>query len=493
MLTRDAIHTLYDAGPEAVLNLLERLCEQIAQQQAQITQQQTQIAQLTERVSQLEEQLAANSRNSSKPPSSDGPGPRTRSLRPSSGKKPGAQIGHPGTTLTQVVTPARIVCHSPTACPGCGATLNHVRGTEQAVRRQVFDLPPLQLAVTEHRLVSKQCPACGTTTTGEFPATVRNHVQYGAGVKALAVCLNQEQLLPVRRTCQVLGDLFGQPLAEGTVPSALTECATELREIESQIKHAITSAVVAHFDETGCYVAGHRDWLHVASTTTLTHYAVHPKRGAAATTEIGILPVFTGRAVHDAWAAYAQFDCAHALCNAHHLRELTFLDEVTGREWAGAFKELLCTIKQAVEDTRAAGALHLPTSQRTAFEATYDQLLKVGLAHEAEQPPLPTGKRGRKKQSKAKNLLDRLERQRREVLAFMDDFAVPFDHNLAERDLRMVKVQQKISGTFRTRDGAQNFCRIRGYISTLKKQGRHVLSALSSLLSGLPVTPALDG
>ena len=287
MLTRDEICTIYDAGPDAVINLVERLCEQMGQQQAQITQQQVQIAQLTERVSQLEAQLAANSRNSSKPPSSDGPGQRTRSLRTPSGKKPGAQVGHPGTTLTPVVTPDHIVRHAPRACTGCGSRLDQVLGAEQAVRRQVFDLPPLRLEVTEHRLISKQCPDCGTTSIGEFPATVRNHVQYGAGVKALAVCLNQEQLLPARRTCQLLGDLFGQPLAEGTLQSALAECAAELSEIESQIKRAITATAVANFDETGCDVAGHRDWLHVASTTTLTHYAVHPQRGAAATTEIG--------------------------------------------------------------------------------------------------------------------------------------------------------------------------------------------------------------
>jgi len=486
MLTRDEIRTIYDAGPEAVISLVERLCEQIAQQQAQL-------AQLTERVAQLESQPAVNSRNSSKPPSSDGPGQRTRSLRTPSGKKPGAQKGHPGTTLKQTVTPDQVVLHPPTACTACGRSLTEITGAELPVRRQVFDLPPLRLEVTEHRLVSQPCPDCGVTSTGEFPATVSNHVPDGAGVKALAVCLNQEQLLPVRRTCQLLSDLFGQPLAEGTLQSALDECAAELSEIEREIKRAITGAAVAHYDETGCYVADHRDWLHVASTASLTHYAVHRQRGAAAIREIGMLPAFTGRAMHDGYVSYRQFACAHALCNAHHLRELTFLHEVTKLDWAGAFKELLCAIKTAVDTARAAGETALSRAQRAAFEHRYDQLIEAGLAHEAQQPALPTGQRGRKKQSKAKNLLDRLTRDRAEVLAFMHDFTVPFDNNLAERDLRLVKVQQKISGTFRTRQGAENFCRIRGYISTLKKQGQHVLSALSSLFSGLPVIPALDG
>lgn len=477
MLTRDEIRAVYDQGPEAVIELVESLAAQIAT--------------LSARVKALEDRLATNSRNSSKPPSSDAPAHRTRSLRTPSGKKPGAQVGHPGTTLTMTDTPDHVVTHAPALCVSCGASLAEVAGMETPQRRQVFDLPPLRLEVTEHRVLVKPCPACGAPNAGQVPDEVKPGAQYGAGVKALAVCLQQEQLLPMERTCQLLGDLFGQPIAEGTLQAALEECAQVLEPIESQIKQAITQAAVAHFDETGCSVAGHRDWVHVASTDQLTHYAVHPKRGCAATDEIGILPAFSGRAVHDAYGTYTPYECQHALCNAHHLRELTFLHEVEGCAWAGPFQELLSTIKTAVDEAREAGASHLPATQREAFEAHYQHLLEEGFAEEALKPPPPSGQRGRKKQSKAKNLLDRLDQRREEVLAFMYDFTVPFDNNQAERDLRMVKVQQKVSGTFRTREGAQKFCRIRGYISTLKKQGKHVLSALRRLFSGSPVVPAL--
>jgi len=478
-MTPDEIKAVYHQGPEAVIALVESLAAQIAA--------------LSARLKALEECLATNSRNSSKPPSSDAPAHRTRSLRTPSGKKPGAQVGHPGATLKMVDTPDRVVVHAPAICVSCGTGLAEVAGTQTPQRRQVFDLPPLRLDVTEHRVLVKPCPACGAPNAGPFPAAVHPGAHYGAGVKALAVGLHHEQLLPMERTCQLLGDLFGQPIAEGTLQAALEECAQGLEPIESQIKQAITRAPVAHFDETGCAVAGHRDWVHVASTEQLTHYAVHPKRGRVATDEIGIFPAFSGRAVHDAYGTYAQYACQHALCNAHQLRELTFLQEVEGRAWAGLFKELLGTIKSAVDEARDAGASHLPATQCEAFEAQYQQRLEEGFAAEARQPPPPSGKRGRKKQSKAKNLLDRLDQRREQALAFMYDFTVPFDNNQAERDLRMVKGQQKVSGTFRTREGAQKFCRIRGYISTLKKQGQYIFSALRSLFSGSPVVPVLDG
>lgn len=493
MLNRAEIIKVYEQGPEAVITLVEHLCAMIERQQAQIKQQQEQIEQLSKRVKELEDRLALDSHNSSKPPSSNAPVQRTKSLRTPSGKKPGAQPGHPGTTLKASATPDQIIHHSAAACHDCGHSLRETAGTETADRRQVFDLPPMKLAVTEHRLRSKCCPRCGAVTEGVFPVSVTPGVQYGPRLKSLAVYWVNYHLLPWQRTCEIIGDLLGQPIAAGTLSSAIHECAAGLSETEAQIKQALRHAPVGHFDETGLYVAGRRQWLHVASTSLLTHYGTHPQRGAAATTAIGILPAFAGRALHDAFSSYFHYACAHGLCNAHHLRELTFVHEQMQQAWAGEMKDLLLTIKQAVAAAVVTGANSLPVTQQRKFARAYDRLLTAGLRLPENKPPPPSGKRGRTKQSKAKNLLDRLGQYKSETLAFMYDFAVPFDNNQAERDLRMMKVQQKISGCFRSAGGAQAFCRIRSYISSIKKQGRHVLSALCSVFAGQPLSPIPKG
>jgi transposase len=286
---------------------------------------------------------------------------------------------------------------------------------------------------------------------------------------------------------------LGKGWRERPLAQAVALGAKALTEVETRIKQGLQRAAIGHFDETGMYVQGRRQWLHVASTESLTHYACHPKRGRDATEHIGILPMFTGRAMHDGLRSYLAYTCAHALCNAHHLRELTFLEEQLEQAWAGKMKALLRQIYQTVVQTQARGGTHLTARQRAAFEHRYDAILNEGFAVEAARPPLPTGQRGRKKQSKAKNLLDRLSAFRRETLAFMDDFRVPFDNNLAERHLRMMKVQQKISGCFRTDDGATAFCRIRSYISTMRKQGHNVFTLLKSVFAGHPIAPALSG
>lgn len=291
----------------------------------------------------------------------------------------------------------------------------------------------------------------------------------------------------------MLSDLFGPPLAEGPLAAALTEGAASLAESEAEIKDGLTRAPVATFDETGFYVAGHREWVHVASTPLLTPYGPHAKRGAEATRAIGLLPAFTGRAIHDAWAPYFAYSCAHGLCNAPHRRESTCVHEQMGQGWAKEMKDVLVTIKHAVAHAREGGATTLPKARQRRFEKTYAHLLATGLQRPANHPLPSTGKRGRPKQSKAKNLLDRLARGKGETLAFKADFTVPFDNNQAERDLRMGKVQQKVSGCFRSREGAKVFCRIRGYLSTLKKQGRNVLAALSSVFAGQPLSPLPEG
>jgi len=337
--------------------------------------------------------------------------------------------------------------------------------------------------VSEHRAEEKTCPRCRHTTRGAFPAGVTTTVQYGAGIKALAVYLLTYHLLPYDRASALLGDLCGHAPAKGTLQTAVETCAEGLVAVEGQIKGALIGADVLCNDETGVRVQGTLAWVHVASTPQLTHYAIHPKRGRDAMAEIGILPAFRGISVHDGLTAYRQFDCAHALCNAHHLRDLTAIEEHDKQPWATGMKDLLREIKAHVDTARGRGETRVVDAAAAAFVARYRAIVAQGYAANPLPAEPDTGpkKRGRPTQSKARNLLDRLNGHQREVRAFMTDWRVPFDNNQAERDLRMIKVQQKVSGCFRSSTGPVAFCRLRGYLSTLKKQGQAVLPALQSV------------
>lgn len=472
-MTRDDIQAVYDAGPEAVIALVQGLLQRIDD--------------LTARVTELERQVKRNSRNSSQPPSQDGFQKQTKSLRGKSARPVGGQPGHRGTTLRLREEPDAVALHTVTQCAGCGQDLQ-AQPALHYERRQVFELPVLAFHVTEHRSEHKVCAHCQTRTQAPFPAPVTNVVQYGPRAQAVAVYLRAYQLLPQARTSELFADLFGQRLTPGTLGTMQQTCAAALAEFEATLKAELQAAPVAHFDETGMAVAGQRHWLHVASTPHLTHYATHPKRGTAATDAIGILPHFHGLAVHDAWAPYWQAACEHALCNAHHLRELTALVEQGDQPWAQEMSALLCAIKGTVETAQTAGAEGLDAATHETFTQRYQALLTEGLAHNPAAAAVP-GQRGRRKQSKARNLLERLQDRQTEVLRFMTDFRVPFDNNLAERDLRMMKVQQKISGCFRAVAGAEAFCRIRSYVSTIRKHGRNVLAALEQVFQGAPFLP----
>jgi transposase len=469
--------------------LIEQLQEVLAQQNGVIQRHGEQMSGLSEQLKAVQDRLAKDSHNSHLPPSSDRFVRKPKSLRKKSEKKAGGQPGHPGASLSWSVTPDEVTQLQVERCEACQQDLQAVAACG-GERRQVVDLPAPRLLVREYRAEQKQCPACQHISRAAFPAGVQAPIQYGARVGATAVYLVQQQLLPLARTSEVMRDLLGVHMSEGTICDLITRCALALVPVEQQIKAALTSAQVLHHDETGLYVSGKRHWMHVTCTPTLTHYHVDRSRGQAALEAIGILPQFTGISIHDGWASYFLYDCQHALCLVHLLRELVFLAEEQGAAWAADLKDLLLEMKQATQEAREQGKRWLDPLEVVDWEARFLELLDEG---DRLHPPAvaPPGTRGRCKQSPARNLLDRLRKHQQAVLLFLEDLRVDFDNNLAERDLRMVKVQQKVSGCFRSVAGSQAFARIRGYLSTLRKQGVPLLSALQATLSGHPVLPSL--
>ena len=449
---------------------------------------------LRERLQQVEDQLAKNSSNSGKPPSTDGyekPAPKSRRKR--SGKKSGGQPGHVGHTLKMVEKPDKTVIHPVESCAHCQKSLRAVKaaGVE---KRQVLDLPEVRLLATEHQAEIKHCPVCDKFSQAAFPEGVTQAVQYGQRIKSQMVYFHEYQLLPLNRTSETFHDLYHQGIAEDTILSACQELAQKVAPVQEAIKDHLTyAAEVVQFDESGARVIGKLHWFHVTCTEHLTYYAVHAKRGKLAMNAIGILPNFKGRAIHDGLKSYFRYGCAHGLCNAHHLRNLEFLLERHPQAWVKKLKELLLEIQAAVTKAVSKAKTRLSAKTLANFSACYDALLKQGFKLNPntvvpeEQPP----KRGHPKQSFAKNLLDRLRDHKEAVLAFMYDFNVPFENNLAERDIRMLKLKQKISGCFRSLRGAEIFCIIRGYISTARKNKQRVLESLHSAFCGQPYYPAL--
>jgi transposase len=417
-LSREEFQVIYDQGADAVYALVEGLMSQINL--------------LAARVQQLENQINTNSRNSGKPPSSDA-FVKPKSLRKKSGKKGGAQKGHPGHTLVMTDQPDRVETHQVTHCHGCGACLADEE-VESIERRQIVDLPPLKLETTEHRAEQKTCHICGAKNKAAFPAGVNQPVQYGPLVKSLAVYLNQYQFIPYDRVEELFKDLFGQPFSEGSLFTANQICYEALEGTEQEIRQQILNEPVVNYDETGARVEGKLHWLHVAGTSRLTSYSIHQKRGSEAMDAMGILPYYTGVAKHDCLHAYFKYlNCSHSLCNAHHLRELTWVFENLDQVWARQMYELLLDAKRAVDDAKENSKTSLELEQLSGFLLRYDSILALGYKENPfyEVWPPPKGRRGRLKRTKPRNLLVRLKKYRTETLNFLFDFNIDFDNNQA--------------------------------------------------------------
>jgi transposase len=454
---------------------------------ALVAAQAAEIAALKAQLAELERRLALNSSNSGKPPSSDGlkkparPA-RTTSLRAASNKPSGGQKGHQGETLTQVAVPDHTVDHVPPSCGTCGAAVTIAMSTGHSAR-QVFDLPePTPLVVTEHRAHECRCAACGAQTRGAFPHGVNAPVQYGPRIAAVVTYLLHYQLLPEDRLAELMRDLFGIRIAAATIARISRSAAARLADFVAAVRERIAGAAVKHMDETGFRVGGMTQWLHIAATALLTYYRVCAKRGS-------LLANVVGTVVHDHWKPYYTLTgVLHALCNAHHLRELKALIEIEKEDWARRMQQLLrraCLAANLAREHGEALATRRP-GLVARLERRYDAILAEGLAFHEAQPPLAAAaansgrrRRGRIKRRTGHNLILRLIERKQDTLRFLHDAAVPFTNNQAERDGRMMKVKMKISGGFRCRQGADDFAAIRSFISTAKKQGWNVIHALA--------------
>ncbi len=465
----------------------EQLLALVGELSARNEEQARVIAEQAERIAELERRLGQNSNNSSLPPSSDRFGrPKPGSSRGKTGRRPGKQPGAPGAALRQVADPDEVVEYVPAACTGCGADL---AGADDAgvMRRQVHDIPQVTTKVVEHRLHKRRCvrPGCGSVTTAAAPAGVSAPVSYGPNLRALAVYLVVFQHVPVERAARLIADVTGARCSTGWISSVLAQTAEALVDVEALIKTAVTLEHLVHVDETSLNVAGGKQWLHVACTEKLTAYHLHASRGRAAVDEFGVLPGFTGVVVHDALSVYDGEDyrtATHALCCAHLARELIAAAEIhPDQAWPAAALDALFELNDAARVARDDRLHQVPPEILDPLLERWRHAILCGLATHP--------RRDGRKQTKTRNLLERLRDRHEQVLLFARDLTVPFTNNQAERDLRPVKTQIKISGCHRNSTGARSWLRIRSYISTVRKHGVNVLAALRDAITGNPWRP----
>lgn len=436
----------------------------------------SEVTALRARIAELEARLNQNPRNSSMPPSKEGlskPPVKSRAERRSEARRKGKQPGAPGSHLAQVADPDELKTISPTACRSCGADLKDADlvGVE---RRQVFDLPDISLRVTEHSVERRRC-TCGAETKAEFPAHVTAPACYGPKLRALAVYLAVYQHLPYDRMAKLFTDVLHQPVSTGALQAMVKEAAVATGPFLEQVRSLLTDADCVHFDETGGRVEGRLHWIHGASDHLLTLLTCHTRRGKVAFEEIGVITKMTGVAVHDGFRPYRSYDVTHSLCNAHHLREL----EACEKPWADGLASLLLEAKDAVSAARSAGRSSLDPTTLASITDRYQVFAQAGIDEYVRDFDWHTTY-----QNRPFNLMVRLMDKRDDVLRFCTDFRAPFDNNQAERDIRMVKLQQKISGSWRSFEGAKSFCAVRSYVSTLRKNGQDILDGLGLLFDG---------
>ena len=453
--------------------------ETINKQQEIIEKQEVRIRELEFRIKELEGRLHQNSSNSHKPPSSDGLKKVIKNNRVPTNRKSGGQKGHEGKTLKMVEHPDKIIFHSVKGICDCGKDLEEAE-VLRIERRQVFDLPKKLCEVTEHQIEVKRCE-CGRIHRGE--CELRGNTQYGDTMKGLVVYLIQQKM-SYEQVQQFMEEVFGLPLGGGTIEAANKECYERLEESERQIKEGLLGSKVIHCDETGIRCANKTQWVHVTCNERFTYYFLHLKRGKEAMDEIGILPRYKGNCVHDRWSSYERYECEHSYCNVHLLRELRFVEEEMGRKWAKEMKRVLLLGWYMKKRNWLSGKAIDSLMRR------YEKVVEKGIEEERRYDRAIEGikKRGRKKKGKSVRLLEVFIRDREKVMRFIHNKDTPFDNNIAERDLRMVKLKQKVSGCFRTGQGGKIFCRIRSYISSVRKQGYSVLDSIVRALKGEPVT-----
>lgn len=466
-MTEEQAKSLYHQGEEAVVAIL---------------------LDLFRRVQMLEEQVAKNSNNSSKPPSSDSLSkpplkPMPQSLRKKTGKKPGGQKGQAGKTLLPVENPDQIVWHRPLSCSHCQTNLQDASEVNYT-RRQVFEMPEPKIVVTEHRRISVACPCCGKQSQGTFPREINHSVQYGPHLLGFATYLHSVHLLPYARCAKIVQEVTGAPFSPGSLHRALQTASHRLTDFEQVLKKAVGSAPVLHVDETGGRVAGKLGWFHVRCTPRLCYLFHHTKRGKEAVQD---LQSYSGRLVSDFYSNYVSLSCSHQFCGAHLLRELTFAQEVLHQKWAGSLKAVLEAMVEACHAARETGKISV--EKVVSLERAYDHWVQEGLAQNPLSPK-PPGKK-RIARGKVRCLLDRLRDYRNDYLGFLWDLFVPFTNNEAERDIRLLKVKGRISNCFRTEVGADLFCRLRSYLQTCHKQGMSLLECLRSVFVGRPLLPSL--